>query len=283
MTLGPAYGDGFAGFSNDEDFIYVKGNERTDGSLRLKPDLSVDNIEFQMRTTGVWNDTGIQIAASSVHMGRDLLLSGAGEFLQTINLINQNPALIPHVPFSDLTGTLSPSAPILSPKVVRTGFSRVEADEITGTDLQEVLIVPFILITNKLYFKTGSIGATADITITIRRGEDTSGIVIWERAFPATLMSAANTEFSFDLGILMGGTEGEFAHVQFQSENDISLATSATFEVLRAADIFLLQEEDLIQDIQTISREADLTFDREGNWIVANVLTRVMAIGAQNV
>lgn len=46
--------------SNPDEFVYIKGCEFTDGSLRLLPDITSKKIEFQLRTNGVWNETGIQ-------------------------------------------------------------------------------------------------------------------------------------------------------------------------------------------------------------------------------
>ena len=82
--------------SNPTNFIYLKGDEDTDGSLRIVPDLDdEENFEFQLRTGGVWNDTGIQIAASTIHLGRDLRIGGAGDWVRLTNTAESLQALIP--------------------------------------------------------------------------------------------------------------------------------------------------------------------------------------------
>ena len=64
--------------------IYINGDSETDGSIRLVPDLSSGTeLEVQRRSDGVWNDTGIVIAASTIYLGRELQISAAGEYMLT--------------------------------------------------------------------------------------------------------------------------------------------------------------------------------------------------------
>ena len=111
MTLNPAYGNGSVVYYNPGDgdlsgVLYIKGDEKTNGSLRIIPDTSFETeAEFQLREDGVWNDTGILIAASTVYLGRELQISGGGEWMLTKDAGTDIKSLIPHVRFDDSDGT----------------------------------------------------------------------------------------------------------------------------------------------------------------------------------
>jgi len=119
---------------NPREILYIKGDANTNGSLRLMPDVTDENFEFQLRQDDVWNDTGIQIAASTIHLGRDLQMSGAGEFIRTTEVINDTESLVPHVTYDD-DGTEIAHTPILGPKFTRFIVQSDDASEITGTTL----------------------------------------------------------------------------------------------------------------------------------------------------
>ena len=86
--------------------LYVKGDANTDGSVRLRPDSqNPTNLVIEERSSGVWNPTGVEVAASTIYLGRDLRLGGDGDWLrQEKQGAAARDALIPHHEFSDAGG-----------------------------------------------------------------------------------------------------------------------------------------------------------------------------------
>lgn len=257
MPLGPAYGGGFAGVSNPGNIVYVKGDERTEDSLRLVPDVLGENIEMQRRLNGVWNDTGIQIAASTIHLGRDLRISGAGQFIRTFDVIDNASALIPHVLFDDTGTVIDPHMPVLSPQVTRFVVQPDFSSEVTGTELTVVFTSPIRAVRSRLYFRTGSIGATAPVQFTIRRGSST-GPIIFQRNLPTSLMATPDTEFQVDLEGLIQQNVGDQIHSAFVSENLLSLAGNSSGVFFVALDFCFLTTEDIVTDTFVVGNDLSL-------------------------
>ncbi len=67
MTLGPAYGDGFAGVANygEDRAVYLTGDDDTDGSVRFILDDSGNIILAQKRVSGVWVAADLQFDADT--------------------------------------------------------------------------------------------------------------------------------------------------------------------------------------------------------------------------
>lgn len=270
MVLGPAYGDGFAGVSTPRGHLYVVGDEYTEGSLRLVPDVLDENVEMQRLTDGVWNDTGIQIAASTVHLGRDLQVSGAGEWIKTHEISGGYTALIPHSPFDDDVGTDPPHAPIVGEKAIRAFQQSDDAYEVIGTDISSILHNTTTTLRSRLYLKTGSVGATKPMTIMMHRGPAHEDLIFWMRTFPASLMSTPNTEFQIDLlGHLQGETNEEIG-LHIMSAAPISVKANSSGVFYNAADLSPFGDEELIQDNLLLTDDAGIIFTNNGDFVTAD-------------
>ena len=185
---------------NIREFIYVKGDADTDGSIRLMPD-AVDavNVEFQLRSNGVWNDTGIQIAASTVYLGRELEVSSGAEYIRTT--VASEPgfqSLAPHIPYTEESGTSPyPDTPILSPITIREVFQPDDSREVSGTTIAYAGPAPRRELTTAAYYKTGSIAATEPVTLEFRRDSE-SGILFFRIEYPSSTFPA-ESEIRLDL------------------------------------------------------------------------------------
>lgn len=270
MGLRPAYGDGFAGVGTPGGIIYVKGDATTEGSLRLVPDVLGENVEMQRRMDGVWNDTGIQIAASTVHLGRELQISGAGGHVRTYETNSDILALLPDIPFTHAAGTGFPHASVLGPILTRVVVQSDESAEVVGTDLQSTYLNSSRSLTSKVYMKVGSVAATKPVTVTFRR-ESISGSILWQRNFPASMMAMPNVEFEVDLVGMVEAEANEQIHVQLASTAPMSLKTNAAqTNVWIALNFHLLAEEELLQDNLLLSNDAGIIFTNDGNLITAD-------------
>lgn len=256
--------------SNPDGFVYIKGCEFTDGSIRLLPDDTSENVEFQLRTAGVWNETGIQIAGASIHIGRDLEMAAAGEYVRTHEIRDGQDSLIPHVFFND-TGTEFPHSPVLGKKVTRLVLQADNSSQIVGTDIQATSLSPANLLASRVYFQTGSIGATAPTTLTFRR-DSISGPIFWQRVLPSSLMMTPNTEFIVDLFGFAEGDEGETIHIQFVSDETISLKSNSGGDLWVAIDFFPLTEVDLLQENLLLAGDAGLIVTNDASFAVGNLI-----------
>lgn len=266
--LGPAYGDGFAGVATPGGFLYVEGDERTEGSLRLVPDASGKNMEFQRLHEGVWNDTGIQIAASTVYLGRDMQISAGGEYIRQRVAVEDKSALVPHSEFTEAGGTIAPHTPVLSPKILRYVFQPDDSVDMIGRSFHWDMVAPLPTLWDRLYWKTGSVAATEPVLVAINRGAE-HGELIWQRWFPASKFPA-NTEVEIELlGMLQSAPGGSY-HSTVTSEADFSLKGNASGLWWVAVDYHLLTEEELLTDTFVLSNELAIVFDNEGNLARAN-------------
>lgn len=262
--------------SNPDGFVYIKGCEFTDGSLRLLPDSVGENVEFQLRTDGVWNETGIQIAGTTIHVGRDLDISAAGEYIQTRENRTEENSLIPQVPFND-NGTGFPHTPVLGKKIVRVLLQPDESSEVTGTTLQTTTGNPLTrvvlgdVLASRFYLKTGSIGATAPTTITFRRG-GALGPIFFQQILPVSLMELPNTEFSVDLFGFLEGDPEETVTVQLISDETISLKSDSSGIFFGGIDGFPFSEVDLLQENLLLANDAGLIVTNNASFAVGNLI-----------
>ncbi len=213
--------------SNSAEYLYLKGDANTDGSLRMIPDTSFDTeFEMQLRTNGVWNDTGILIAASTVYLGRELQLSGAGEYILTRDDSEDIKSLVPHVRFDSVTGTADtvvvPSAAALASNIIiQPDFS----GEVSGSTIQFTGVATSSSLANTLLLKTGA-AATGDVTIQLLRDSYTTGL-FYQRNYAAS---------------------------SFPADSDISLSTDGLVELI-ANETFYIN----ITCTGTLTLKADVT------------------------
>lgn len=231
------------GVNNPDNFVYVKGNESTDGSLRLLRDETLLNVEFQLRTNGVWNVTGIQIAAASVFLGWSLKLSGAGEWLQTFEDVTGRNALIPHVFYTD-AGTGTVHSPVLDAKIIKFIFQPDDSEEVTGTTLSIDVLGTQNFLLSKGYFRVGSIGSTSPVMVTLRAGSS-SGPIFWQENFPTSVFATPNSEVEIALESLVETVIGENIYVEMKSDNPISLKSDLAGLWWIAVDSFPVSDIDI--------------------------------------
>lgn len=262
------------GVFNPGEAVYLKGREDLDGSLRVVPDITDGTkFQFEVRAGGAWNTTGGVFSQSSVLFGRDLVASAAGEWLQTLSVNTGDKALLPHVNFTE-AGSSAPHAAATGQKIEDFPIQPDDSSEVTGLDLQQVAINPSDLLASRFVYKTGSIGSTEAVTLTFRRGTDTSAPIFWQRRLALDLMATADTEFEILLGDIdnevdgfLEGITGESIHTQFLSTADISLASNSSGDFYVVADFTPLAIEELLRDNLILTTNGELVYDTDFNLI----------------
>lgn len=260
MTLGPAYGGDSASIVNNVGTLYVKGDEFTDDSIRLVPQLANKlNVEMQLRTEGVWNSTGVQVRGTSLFLGDELIISSAGGLIRTFNLVEGLQSLVPHIDF-DAGGTGFPAATILGPLQVRFVISNDDSSELIATQINVSDVPPVDFLATAQYFRTGSVVATAPVTFTFRRSSF-SGPILWSKIVPTSLLDTPNTEFRIIFNGMLGAKQGDTVFGTFSSDEPFSLRTNPSQTVpWSAVDLHQISKEDLLTETLVLSSDLAITF-----------------------
>lgn len=254
--------------SNSDGVLYVKGNETTDGSIRLRLDEGATICNMESRANGVWNDTGLRISSSTLSIGRDMNLSAIAGYLQTENpsaSAGHIRSLIPHIVFPE-TGTAGAHAPIVNALETFTVFS-MAVSEIVGTVIGIQLGVLSSRVLDQSIHEVGTVGATAEVTVSLYTGTDNTGFEFNRKVLPPSDL-VSNMTLTIDYGEDLGFEPGIQTFMEFTSLASFSLKTDAGGNPLTSHVGHAISELDLILDELTLSREAEITFDREANFVI---------------
>lgn len=259
--------------NNSFDVIYVKGNEVTDDSKRLRYESAGDVIQIEGRFAGAWQKTRLSVAPSSLLLGPDLGLSTAGAHFVTERADGSNKTLYPHMPINNdnLSGTSGNLInPILGEKLIRIPFVPDDRGEFIGTYFQEAPILsPGDTLVTKAYYKVGSVAATKPIRIRVWEGPDQSGPLVWDFNYSAGVWGPANTEIEIITGGWLEFQADTLYNILYTSDEPFSVITNIEVDSAWSyLDVYPIDHIDVLQDNMSISREASLTLDREANFVV---------------
>ena len=262
---------------NPAEVVYVKGDANTDGSLRIIPDLSAETeFEFQLRSNGVWNDTGIVIAASTIYLGRELQVSGGGEYILTKDQSSDIRSLIPHVRFDEVTGT---EETVVVPKVSAISTDVIiqpdESGEITSSTIQFTGAAADLVLANALILKTGATAATGTVTLKLHRDSFTEGL-FYQRDYPASFFPA-NSDVTLTTDGLVELLAGQTFYITFECAGTMSLKADVTNTTpYFGGNFYFLTEDTLTPDefggalsLAMTDNDDVLTDDDEIVWEVA--------------
>lgn len=184
--------------SNPSDVVYLKGDEFTDGSVRLQPlDEHINVPHIELRVAGIWKDTGLALDGDTLFLGNDVSIGAHGSHLITRSTENTGKSLLLETNFDD-AGTGLPHAHRLGSRVNHAVFSSNETGEII-TSLFELAVTSFLTAFRyTYYFKTGSVAATAPVTMTLSKGSTPGGTVVHTTTMPASQW-AASVEVAVEL------------------------------------------------------------------------------------
>lgn len=265
------------GVNNQGEIVYVRGNETTDGSIRIIYNAEGDITQIQRRVEGAWDLTQFQVGTSSLFLGPDLKMSTAGNHFQTSRSDDSIPRLYPDLKYDHDLGTYNefPVAPHLSKLILDFPVNTDDSGEFIGTVFnspESEFAVPVNALTIRAKVKIGSVAATKPVRYQIWEGSPETGVLLWDVNYPASAFGPAFGLFNEEAIGFVEVRSGTFLSARYSSEATFSLLTNAEVTIeAQVADLYLLEEVQLIEDRQTLSREAGLTLDREGNWVVGRV------------
>ncbi len=206
MVLGPAYGDGFVAIVNPHSTVYVKGDEETDGSLRLRPDLEhgETGIQFELRAQGVWNVTTIDLLGEdAIALGHSVELGLLGDHLRLFEA-DGDESVVPARHYSNVKGSAEADESVrLDPRINKSIVQPDDSGTLTGVN--------------------------APISWTFNMGLEKTVHSVWIRP---------DTTFNTDVEIILRQTNsvGPILHrrnypaAQFQSGQDIEFTIPGMFE-----------------------------------------------------
>lgn len=252
--------------------LYLVGSEFVDGSIRLMFTEGDPTGHIESRADGVWNDTGLRFASSSMLLGRDMQVSAVGAFLETVNpseMVDHLKALIPHIEF-DVNGTKGAGhMPILDVRQTFDVFPGPVFGEITGTSIGQVFTVDPTRVLHSATHRTGSIAATEQVNVSYYKGTDNTGTLLNRFMLPPSAMPASQN-FTIVYDSDFGFERVEDIFFEFVSENTISLAINLSGDIITSQDGHVLDELDIILDELVLSNDLAITFDNNLNLVVHN-------------
>ena len=270
---------------NAKEFLYVKGDADTDGSIRIIPETTEHlNVELQLRSDGVWNDTGLQVLNASIHIGHELAISGTGQWIliSTEEADETFQALVPHIEYNSEDGTL-PYAhiPILSPELFDVVFQPDDSGVMAAATFGYQFVTQITAVVSALIVKT-SAAATSDVRFSTYRGPDNTGPLFFQKTFPADHFPA-NSTVRIDVTGLISVQEGaisfhEWDCVTPEGELNPSGVVSLKSDVgetspWQAYDFYVETEEDLMTSTTGMDR---VLIDISGVTVASNDGTLVL-------
>lgn len=272
--VGQAYGDGFVGVANytEGSTVYIKGDADTDGSIRLMFTEGDPTVHLESRTNGVWNDTGLRLSSSSMLLGRDMLVSSIGGFLETVNpseIVDHIKAVIPHIEFN-MNGTMAAGhMPILDVRETFDVFPGPVVGEIDGTSIGQVFSVDPTRVLHSATHRTGSVAATEQVNVSYYKGTDNTGSLLNRFMLPPSEMPASQP-FTIVYDSDFGFEKVEDIFFEFVSESPISLSINSDTNIITSQDGHVLAELDIMLDELVLSNDLAITFDSNLNLVVHN-------------
>lgn len=258
--------------NNPFETLYIKGNENTDGSIRLIFTEGDNFAHIELRTNGVWNDTSFRFDSSSVLLGRDLSLSAVGGFLETVNfsmMVDHLKTLVPHIEFTTAGTTGAAHMPILDARETFIVFDGPKTGEIIGTSIGQMFTISPTRVLHSAEHLVGSVGATEEVRISYYKGSDNTGTEL------NRMKINANDFVADDPLIITYDSDFGFENIQtvffeFTSAADISLATNAGGDVITSQDGHTLAELDIMLDEFVLTNDLSFVFDNNLNFVVHN-------------
>lgn len=260
------------GVNNPGITVYIKGNANTDGSIRFMFTEGDPTAHIESRAAGVWNDTGLRFSSSSVLLGHDMLVSSIGGFIETVNpseIVRHIKSVIPHIE-SNINGTKEAAhMPILDVRETFDVFPGPVISEIVATSIGQVFSASPTRVLHSATHLAGSVGASAQVTVSYFKGTDNTGDLLNRFTLPASAMVAGlpfTTIYDSDFGF----ENIENIFFEFVSANTISLATNVSGDVITSQDGHVLSELDIMLDEFVLANDLSLTFDNDLNFVVHN-------------
>lgn len=192
-----------------------------DGSFRITFTPGDEFPHIELKTSGVWNQTGLMLSPSSIALGFDMKVGAAAGWISTDNPSEFNDtqeSLVPHITFTPMTGT----GPAVWPFLNRVDSLIIQEPVTTKSATMHTfswIDFPETRIINNARFRTGPTIPTAEVLVTWYNGPDSFSPRLAQRTLPPS-------DFSADTNLIIP-YDGEFGLQKngtyfFRMESDIA-------------------------------------------------------------
>lgn len=247
---------------NDTKVAYLIGDNDTDGSIRLEYTIGEREPHIEKRENGVWNDTGLRLASSSLALGLDMTVSAVAGFIETNNpsaTAGHIRGLIPHILFDD-DGTKQTHTPILKEEEISVVYGTA-VSEIINTVIGISLGNISSRVIEHSFHQVGSISSTLPVNVKFFIGTDNTGFLFNSKVLPANSM-AANTQLDIDYDNDLGIEGGSSIFMEFSSAANISLKTDISGNPLVTHEMHELAELNIYTENQMLDPNLGTMFDQ---------------------
>lgn len=259
--------------NNNREFVYIRGDESTDGSVRCRYFPNFTAISVELRTAGVWN-LGNNMN-KIVCLGNDLHQIGLGRFMGVRNVTSTIEAIIPETEFND-DGSGPARTVILDPKTTRLVIQSDDSTNFITSKIVDDNLSPTEGLRDAVYIKTGTVGADQEVEFTLYNGTSESDPLFYQATYPASLFPA-NSEVRIPLDPLVDFPEGENVHSVLETLGGLSYRGNPAGNRWLALDIQTYRREDLVSlptgsDRFVSDQFGDLVTDQFGDVVFSRMV-----------
>lgn len=234
---------------NSVDCVYLKGDETTDGSIRfIQHGNELPHIEERIET--IWQDSELQIAPSTLWLGKNVGLSAIGSYL-AVHADDGHMHFYSHSEFDPITGLTIKDAQIINAYdfVESVVFQSDFSNEWTGTAIEYPLTATGHNISKNLQFKTGSTMPSAPVRYCVWEGADKTGKLIYDRTYPVNLSPPPDySDVSFPLAGYTEFHPNRDYYFRIDSDEPFSMMTNSGGTIpYIAADITFVRQDTMLQ------------------------------------
>jgi len=246
---------------SNQSVLYIEGDEFTDGSRRIIIDLLDNTATVESRATGVWNPGELQLAQGSLLLGREVKLSALGQHILITNPV-EDQRIVLDQGFNDF-GTGFPQSTILAPLIVRLVIQPDDSEELVLTEHTSAIVPVALNLSSVAYLKTGSVGATDDVSLVFSEGIPPNDIIFFKQNFPASEFPA-NTEVVIDMtpGVNFDANVQINGFISSETAFALRYDTTSTF-LWFALDTQQQGDEDLLTETLVLANDLSITFSNE--------------------
>jgi hypothetical protein len=250
---------------NTRAYIYLRGREDENDSIRFSVDENKDVTVIETRTNDRWKSSAIKTSGATVWLGEIAGLVSAGHHV-AVKKTTDHLHLFAHSVFDGETSTTD--ARIIN------AYTYTERDVLlsdntgtwTGTTFEFTIPTTRHTLINKAYFQTDTTAASEPVRFRIWEGTDDTGTLIFDQTYPASLF-VASSEISDEAEGYIGLDPDSNYFFRLNSDADFSLKTnSGGTQPWFASDISDIREDDMLQTEEWSSGN---TF-AVGDWTIQN-------------
>ncbi len=179
---------------NPSGYLYTKGRENADGSIRLSINPFTGIARIEERIDSIWKPASFEADSSSVWVGPRVGLGGVGRHLVTEDSDSDRDLLFfAHNSFDGELSTSQARIICAYDFEIRSIVVGDDSGEWSGTVYTYNYPSPDHRILRKAYYRTGAIAATSPVRLQVWEGIDDTGPVVFDQTYPESIF-IANSE-----------------------------------------------------------------------------------------